>query len=166
MSATVLTQAEKGLAFRALHEGAGAFIIPNPWDAGTARLLAHLGFEALATTSAGHAFSVGRPDNTMNRQETMAHGSAIVSVTDLPVSADLENGFGDAPETVAETIWLAAAAGLGGGSIEDSSGRPGHPVYEHEHAVERVRAAAEAVRALAFPFTLTARAGKLPGRPA
>src|SRR5829696_2799979 len=92
------TQAEKGEAFRALHERADAFIIPNPWDIGTARLLAHLGFEALATTSAGYAFSVGRPDSTIGREETLAHVAAIVSATDLPVSADLENGFGDAPE--------------------------------------------------------------------
>src|SRR5271167_2882624 len=112
-SATV-TQAEKGRAFRALHERGDAFIIPNPWDIGTARLLAHLGFEALATTSAGYAFSVGRPDNTIGRDETIAHAAAIVSATDLPVSADLENGFGDAPESAAETIKLAAEAGLAG----------------------------------------------------
>src|ERR1700731_3048337 len=106
------TQAEKGAAFRALHMRDGAFIIPNPWDAGTARLLAHLGFEALATTSAGFAFSIGKQDNTVDRREMLAHISAIVSATDLPVSADLENGFEDSPETVAETIRLAAAAGL------------------------------------------------------
>src|SRR5580692_349301 len=105
----MLTQAEKGLAFRALHERERAFIIPNPWDAGTARLLAHLGFEALATTSAGYAFSVVQRDNTIDRNEMMAHVAAIASATDLPVSADLENGFGDAPESVAQTIWLAAA---------------------------------------------------------
>jgi 2-methylisocitrate lyase-like PEP mutase family enzyme len=113
------TQAEKGEAFRAMHERADAFIIPNPWDIGTARLLAQLGFEALATTSAGYAFSVGRPDSTVSREETLAHVAAIVSATDLPVSADLENGFGDSPEAAAETITLAAAAGLAGGSIED-----------------------------------------------
>ena len=154
----MLTQTEKGLAFRALHQRGRAFIIPNPWDAGTARLLAQLGFEAVATTSAGYAFSAGRPDNTIERREMMAHISAIVSVTDLPVSADLENGFGDAPETVAETIRLAAAAGVAGGSIEDMSRQPGHPIYDHELAVERIRAAAEVVRALPFAFTLTARA--------
>jgi 2-methylisocitrate lyase-like PEP mutase family enzyme len=154
----MLTQAEKGEAFRALHERDHAFIIPNPWDAGTARLLTRLGFEALATTSAGYAFSVGKRDNTIDRQEMMAHVSAIVSATDLPVSADLENGFGDSPEIVAETIRLAAAAGLAGGSIEDMSRQPGHPIYDHEYAVERVRAAAEVVRALPFAFTLTARA--------
>jgi 2-methylisocitrate lyase-like PEP mutase family enzyme len=153
-----LTQPAKGAAFRALHEREGAFIIPNPWDAGTARLLAHLGFEALATTSAGHAFSIGRPDNTIGREEAMRHVAAIASATDLLVSADLENGFGDDPETVAETITLAARAGAVGGSIEDATGRPDRPLYELEHAVERVRAAADVVRALPFQFTLTARA--------
>jgi 2-methylisocitrate lyase-like PEP mutase family enzyme len=153
-----LTQAEKGRAFRALHERERAFIIPNPWDAGTARLLAHLGFEALATTSAGYAFSVGQRDNTIDRNEMMAHVAAIASATDLPVSADLENGFGDAPESVAQTIRLAAAAGVVGGSIEDMSRQSGRPIYEQECAVERVHAAAEAARAFPFPFTLTARA--------
>ena len=154
----MLTQSEKGIAFRALHARQGAFIIPNPWDAGTARLLAHLGFEALATTSAGYAFSIGQPDNTMDRDQMMAHVSAIAAATDLPVSADLENGFGDDPETVAETIRLAAAAGAVGGSIEDMSRKPGRPIYERAHAVERIRAAAEAVGTLPFAFTLTARA--------
>ena len=162
----MLTQAEKGRAFRALHERDRAFIIPNPFDAGTARLLAHLGFEALATTSAGYAFSVGQRDNTIGRDQMMEHVAAIVSATELPVSADLENGFGDGPETVAETIRLAAAAGLAGGSIEDGTGHPGDPLYEYERAVERVQAAAEAARALSFPFTLTARAENfLVGRP-
>ena len=162
----MLTQAEKGQSFRALHERNGAFIIPNPWDAGTARLLAHLGFEALATTSAGYAFSVGRRDNTINCREMMAHVSTIASATDLAVSADLENGYGDAPEMVAEVIRLAAEAGLIGGSIEDMSRGPGHPIYEREHAVERVRAAAETARHLPFHFTLTARAENyLVGRP-
>jgi len=159
-------QVEKGRAFRALHGREGAFIIPNPWDAGTARLLAHLGFEALATTSAGYAFSAGQPDNTIDRGEMLAHVSAIASATELPVSADLENGYADDPETVAETIRLAAAAGAVGGSIEDMSRQPGRPIYERTHAVERIRAAAEAVRALPFPFTLTARAENyLAGRP-
>ncbi|MGZ5635019.1 MAG: isocitrate lyase/PEP mutase family protein [Burkholderiales bacterium] len=157
-SATVHTQAEKARTFRALHERKGAFIIPNPWDMGTARLLAHLGFEALATTSMGYAFSVGRRDNTIDRDETLANASAIASATDLPVSADLENGFGDTPETAAETIRLAADAGVVGGSIEDATGRSEHPIYEIQHAVERVRAAVAAARALPFPFTLTARA--------
>lgn len=160
------TQAEKGRIFRALHERDGAFIIPNPWDIGTAKLLAHLGFEALATTSMGYAFSVGRRDNSLDRSETLAHASQIVSATDLPVSADLENGFGDAPEIAAETIKLAGATGLVGGSIEDSSGQPDHPIYELKHAADRVRAASAAARALPFPFTLTGRAENyLHGRP-
>jgi 2-methylisocitrate lyase-like PEP mutase family enzyme len=159
-------QAERGRVFRALHERSSAFIIPNPWDVGTARLLAHLGFEALATTSAGYAFSVGQRDNTIDRDRMMAHVSQIVSATDLPVSADLENGFGDDPHTVAETIRRAAAVGLAGGSIEDATARPDDPIYEHELAVERVRAAADVVRSLPFPFTLTARAENyLVGRP-
>jgi 2-methylisocitrate lyase-like PEP mutase family enzyme len=156
------TQAEKGDAFKALHERADAFIIPNPWDIGTARLLAHLGFEALATTSAGYAFSVGRPDSTVSREETLTHVAAIVAATDLPVSADLENGFGDTPEAAAQTIALAAAAGLAGGSIEDlpglSGARTGSGQYEIAHAADRIRAAAEVVRNLPFRFTLTARA--------
>ena len=154
----MLSQTEKGRAFRALHGRGSAFIIPNPWDVGTARLLAQLGFEALATTSAGYAFSVGRRDNTIDGQEMIAHASAIASATDLPVSADLENGFGDAPEIVAETIKLAAEAGLVGGSIEDVSGRVDCTQYELGYAVDRVRAAAEVVRDLPFRFTLTARA--------
>ena len=159
-------QAQKGRAFRELHAREGAFIIPNPWDIGTARLLAHLGFEALATTSTGYAFSVGRRDNTIGREEMMAHVGAIVSATDLPVSADLENGFGDDPETTAETIRMAAAAGLVGGSIEDATARPDDPLYAHALAAERVRAAAEAAHALPFPFTLTGRAENyLVGRP-
>ena len=160
------TQAEKGSAFRALHERGEAFVIPNPWDVGTARLLAHLGFEALATTSAGYAFSVGQRDNSIGRDRMLAHVASISSATGLPVSADLENGFGDAPETAAETIRLAAAAGLVGGSIEDSTGRPDQPLYELGRAVERIRAAAEAARGLPFAFTLTARAENfLVGRP-
>jgi len=159
-------QAEKAAAFRALHERQSAFIIPNPWDVGTARILASLGFEALATTSAGYAFSVGQRDNTIGREQMMEHVRAIVAATDLPVSADLENGFGDDPETVAETIRLAGDAGLAGGSIEDSTARADHPIYDHEPAVERVRAAVEAARALPCPFILTARAENyLCGRP-
>ena len=154
----MMTQAEKGRVFRALHERNGAFIIPNPWDVGTARLLAHSGFEALATTSMGYAFSLGRKDNSLGRKETLAYASAIASATQLPVSADLENGFGDSPQVVAETIKLAATAGVVGGSIEDATGRPDHPIYEIELATERVRAAVAAARALPFPFTLTARA--------
>lgn len=152
------TQQEKGHNFRALHERAGAFVIPNPWDAGTARLLAHLGFEALATTSMGYAFSAGQRDNTVGRDKMLAHIAAIAAATDLPLSADLENGYGDAPETTAETIRLAAAAGAVGGSIEDATGRPDHPLYDKEQAADRIRAAAEASRSLPFPFTLTGRA--------
>ena len=163
---TAKTQAEKAQAFRALHQRAGAFIIPNPWDVGSARLLAHLGFEALATTSMGYAFSLGRRDNTLDREQVLAHARDISSATELPVSADLENGFGDSPAIAAETIKLAAAAGVIGGSIEDATGRADHPIYEIEHAVERVRAAVEAARSLSFPFTLTARAENyLHGRP-
>jgi len=159
-------QAKKASAFRALHERPGAFIIPNPWDAGTARLLARLGFEALATTSAGYAFSVGKQDGAIGREEMLAHVAEIVSATDLPVSADLENGYGDDPVTVAETIRLAAATGLAGGSIEDVAGHASGSVYAREHAAQRIRAAAEAVRALPSPFTLTARAENyLVGRP-
>jgi len=159
-------QAEKGRVFRALHERAEAFIIPNPWDPGTARLLAHMGFEALATTSMGYALSIGRLDNTLTRRESLAYASSVVTATHLPVSADLENGFGDEPEIVADTIQLAAEAGLVGCSIEDSTGRPDCPIYEREEAVERIRAAVEAARALPFPFTLTARAENyLHGRP-
>jgi 2-methylisocitrate lyase-like PEP mutase family enzyme len=160
------TQLEKGQLFRTLHERNEAFIIPNPWDVGTARILAHLGFEALATTSMGYAFSLGRRDNTLNRQETMAYASAIASATNLPVSADLENGFGDAPEVVAETIKLAAASGVVGGSIEDATGRADHPIYPLDEAIERVRAAVVAARTLPFPFIVTARAENyLHGRP-
>src|SRR6187401_2748536 len=114
MGDSMKDQGQKAAAFRALHERDGAFIIPNPWDIGTARLLAHLGFEALATTSAGYAFSVGQRDNTISREEMLAHAAEIVTATDLPVSADLENGFGDSPEIVAETIRMAAATGLAG----------------------------------------------------
>jgi 2-methylisocitrate lyase-like PEP mutase family enzyme len=142
------------------------FIIPNPWDVGSARLLAHLGFEALATTSMGYAFSRGRLDNTLDREQTLAYASQIVSATPLPVSADLENGFGDSPDVVAETVRVAANAGLVGGSIEDATGHADDPIYELGHAVDRVRAAAEAAHSLPFPFTLTARAENyLHGRP-
>src|ERR1700730_16505453 len=151
------TQAEKATAFRALHEREGAFIIPNPYDVGTARLLAHLGFEALATTSAGCAFSLGQRDYTLSLEQVLAHAAEIVAATDLPVSADLEGGFGDDPDTVSETFRFAAATGLAGGSIEGSTGRQDSPIYERELAVERVRAVAEVVHALPFPFMLTAR---------
>jgi 2-methylisocitrate lyase-like PEP mutase family enzyme len=160
----MVTQTEKGRIFETLHKQDHAFIIPNPWDVGTARLLAHLGFEALATTSAGYAFSAGQRDNTINREQMMKHVAEIAAATDLPVSADLENGFGDDPGTVAETIRLAARAGLAGCSIEDMASN--HSIYELENAAERVRAAADVVRTLPFPFTLTARAENyLVGRP-
>ncbi|MGH6829228.1 MAG: isocitrate lyase/PEP mutase family protein [Rhizomicrobium sp.] len=156
----------KAGAFYALHQRPGAFIIPNPWDRGTARLLAHLGFEALATTSMGHAFSRGQRDGSLSREETFANAADIVGATALPVSADLENGFGDAPEEAAKTIGLSAATGIVGGSIEDASGRPDAPIYDLSLAVERVRAAVEAARSLPYKFTLTARAENyLHGRP-
>jgi 2-methylisocitrate lyase-like PEP mutase family enzyme len=162
----MLTQVEKGKAFRALHDRDDAFIIPNPWDIGTARILAHLGFEALATTSAGYAFSVGQRDNTIEREEMVAHVSAIAGATNLPVSADLGNGFGDAPDIVAETMRLASVAGVVGGSVEDNTGRSDHPIYELTLAVERVCAAAQVMRTLPFVFTLTARCENyLVGRP-
>lgn len=157
------THAERAAAFRALHQRAEAFIIPNPWDAGTARLLADAGFEALATTSAGHAFSLGRPDGAVTRDEALAHAAAIVAATLLPVSADLENGFGDTPDAAADTIRLARGVGLAGGSIEDARG--GEP-YDIGRAAERVRAAAEQAHAGPVPFTLTARAENfIIGRP-
>lgn len=150
-------------AFKALHEREGAFVIPNPWDAGSARLLASLGFEALATTSAGLAFSLGRPDAeaALSLDETLANAQGIVDATALPVAADLENGFSDLPEGCAETIMRAAEAGLVGGSIEDASGRPDAPIYDFARAVERVKAAVEAARSLPFHFTLCARAENL-----
>ena len=154
---TPATQADKAQAFRALHAD-GGFIIPNPWDVGTARLLAQLGFKALATTSAGLAFSLGLPDNAISREQVLDHLRSLTAATDLPVSADLENGFGDAPEEVARTIQLAAEAGIVGGSIEDATGRAGDPIYSRDFAVERIRAAVEAARAQPFAFTLTARA--------
>jgi 2-methylisocitrate lyase-like PEP mutase family enzyme len=154
------SQSEKALAFQALHRAPGVFIIPNPWDAGSAFLLQNLGFRALATTSAGLAFSLAKPDgaNAVSRDETLANCRVIVEATELPVAADLENGFGNDPEECAETIRQAAAVGLVGGSIEDSTGRADNPIFALEHAAERVRAAAETAHGLAFPFTLTARA--------
>ncbi|BBT38780.1 Carboxyvinyl-carboxyphosphonate phosphorylmutase [Pseudomonas putida] len=150
-------------AFKAMHEREGAFVIPNPWDAGSARLLASLGFEALATTSAGLAFSLGRPDaeGALSLEETLSNARSIVDATPLPVAADLENGFGDLPQDCAETIRRAAQVGLVGGSIEDASGRCDDPIYDFGLSVERVRAAVQAARALPFPFTLCARAENL-----
>ena len=151
---------DRARAFRALHDSGQTFVIPNPWDAGSAKMLAALGFPALATTSAGFAFSIGRPDaaNAITRDETLQNARAIVEATSLPVSADLENGFGDEPEACAETILRAAEAGLVGGSIEDATGRPGDPIYPLPLTLRRIEAAVRAARSLPFPFTLTARA--------
>jgi len=153
-------QYRKGVAFRHLHNGADLFVMPNPWDAGSARLLSSLGFVALATTSAGLAQSLGRADgcNQVSRAETLENARSIVESTALPVSADLESCFAGTAAEVAETVRLAAAVGLVGGSIEDTTGDPAEPVRPLDDAVERVAAAAGAARALSFPFTLTARA--------
>jgi 2-methylisocitrate lyase-like PEP mutase family enzyme len=160
------SQADKANAFRALHQAPGFFVIANAWDAGSARILAGLGFQALATSSGASAGVLGRRDGMVSRDEALAHCAAIAGATDLPVSADLEKGFGDAPEDAAETIRLAAGTGLVGGSIEDFTGNPQTPLYDFEHARERVAAAAEAAHGLPFAFTLTARAeGCLRGRP-
>lgn len=155
------TQMEKAMAFRALHERPGAFIIPNPWDAGTAKLLAALGFEALATTSLGLANMLGRPDSVVTRHEVIENCRTIAAATELPVNADLENCFAHAPEAAADTIRLAAEAGAVGGSIEDFTGDRANPIYQFELAVARVRAAVEVAHALPVPFLLTARAENL-----
>ncbi len=152
-----MTQNEKAIRFRNLHQGPRAFVIANPWDAGSARLLAGLGFEALATSSGASAGILGKRDGKVTRDEALAQSRAIVEATDLPVSADLEKGFGDAPSAAAETIRLAAEAGLVGGSIEDATGDKDKPLYDINHAVERIAAAVQAARALSFPFALTAR---------
>src|SRR5213592_5326615 len=149
------SQSDKATRFRALHQGPGTFVIPNPWDAGSARLLAGLGFQALATSSAASAASIGIRDGRLTRDEALAHSRLIVDATDLPVSADLEKGFGDRPEVVAETIRLAAEVGLVGCTIEDATGNPDRPLYDVGLAVERIAAAALAARALQFPFILT-----------
>src|SRR5271165_2989392 len=165
MSQTVTTAA-KVAAFRALHARPGAFVIPNPWDVGSARILAALGFEALASTSAGAAFAQGRRDGALGRDGILANAAAIVAATDLPVNADLENCFADAPDEAAKTITLAAAAGLAGGSIEDATGNPDEPIYGHDQAVARVAAAVAAARAAPAGFVLTARAENfLHGKP-
>jgi 2-methylisocitrate lyase-like PEP mutase family enzyme len=156
-----LTQNEKAVQFRALHDGPGAFVIPNPWDVGSARILAGLGFKALATSSAASAGALGRKDGDLTRDEALAHARMIVEATDLPVSADLEKGFGDAPGVVAKTIQLAAEVGLVGCTIEDATRNHDRPLYDFGLAVERVAAAAQAARGLPFPFTLTARAHNL-----
>ena len=162
------TQLEKAQAFYALHQRPGVFVLPNPWDAGSAKLLAHVGFEALATTSLGFASTFGKVDGTgaVSRADTLANCRDIAAATDLPVNADLENCFADDPKTAAETIRLAAETGVVGGSIEDATGDAGKPIYDFDFAVERVRAAVAVARALPFPFTLTARAENfLHGRP-
>lgn len=161
-----LTQLDKAAQFRALHEASDAFVIANVWDGGSARMMAALGFAALATSSGASAGLLGRRDGRITRDEALAQARVICEAADLPVSADLEKGFGDAPEIVAETIGLAAEAGLVGCSIEDASGDPDAPIFELGQARERIAAAAEAARALPFPFTLTGRTENfLRGRP-
>lgn len=158
------SQNEKGARFRALHAAPGAFVIPNPWDAGSARFLAGLGFSALATSSAASAGTLGRRDYGITREAALIMARAIVEATDLPVSADLEDGFGAAPDTVMETIRLASVAGLAGCSIEDAAGDAAP--YDLEHSIERIAAAVQAARAVNVPFTLTARAENyVRGRP-
>src|SRR6185503_14685054 len=152
-----VSQSDKAVRFRALHEAPGSFVIPNPWDAGSARILTALGFQALATSSGAQAGTLGRRDGKVTREEALAHCRGIVDATDLPVAADLEKGFGDAPSVAAETIRLAASVGLVGGSIEDATGDKQKPLFDHGQATERVAAAVEAARAAGFPFTLTAR---------
>lgn len=162
------SQVEKALIFKAMHEREGIFVIPNPWDAGSAKILAGLGFGALASTSAGLAFSLGKPDglSAVSREETLANAKAIVEATQLPVSADLENGFGADPDSCAHTILLAAQTGLVGGSIEDTTGYPDDPILGFEISMERIKTAVAAARSLPFHFMLTARAENLIyGRP-
>ena len=164
----MVTQVEKAQAFRALHERSKIFVMPNPWDAGTAKLFASLGFEALATTSLGFASTLGRVDGTLSvtREELIANCRAIATATDLPVNADLENGYADDPDEAATIIRMAAEAGVVGGSIEDATGHPAQPIYDFDLAVKRVAAAARVAQAHPFPFTLTARAENyLHGRP-
>ncbi|MBM3368378.1 MAG: isocitrate lyase/phosphoenolpyruvate mutase family protein [Betaproteobacteria bacterium] len=151
------TQSEKGSRFVALHQGPKAFVIANPWDAGSAKILQGLGFQALATSSGACAAVLGRRDGQVTREGALEHARAICNAVDLPVSADLEEGFGDAPEAAATTIRLAGGVGLVGGSIEDATGDKGKPLFDFNHAVERVAAAAQAARALPFPFLLSAR---------
>jgi 2-methylisocitrate lyase-like PEP mutase family enzyme len=155
------SQTDRAERFRALHEAPSTFLIPNPWDVPSARLLAGLGFPALATSSAAAANTIGRKDGETTRDEALAHARVIVNATDVPVSADLEKGFGEKPEVVAETILLAAEAGLVGCTIEDSTRNPDHPVLDFQLAVERIDAGTRAARSLSFPFMLTARAHNL-----
>lgn len=168
LQAEKLALAERAERFKQLHERPGLFMIPNPWDAGSAKMLAALGFEALATTSAGLAWVLGKPDGegAVTREESMRNAREIVGATGLPVAADLENGYGEAPEECAATILQAAEAGLVGGSIEDTTGNPDDPILPFGLAVDRVKAAAKAARSLPFPFMLAARAENLIyGRP-
>ena len=165
MSALV-SQAEKAARFQALHGRPGAFVVPNPWDAGSARILASLGFEALATTSGGLAVTLGLRDGAVTREQALAHVVQVAAATNLPVTADLENGYGDAPESVAETLRLSAEAGVVGGSIEDAAGDGARRIYDLSHAIERIQAAVAVARSLPIPFVLTARAENfLRGRP-
>ena len=162
----MIPQPEKGILFQKLHESAGAFVIPNPWDAASARILAGLGFKALATSSWASAATRGRRDGELTRIDSLAQAGAIAEAVDLPVAADLGNGFGREPAAAAETILAAAGAGLVGGSIEDATGDPGKPLFDLNLAVERIAASVEAARALSFRFTLTARTeGFVRGRP-
>jgi 2-methylisocitrate lyase-like PEP mutase family enzyme len=153
----------KAEEFRALHQREGIFVVPNCWDAGSAKILESLGFKSLATTRAGLAFSLGKPDGhaAITREQTLQNSQSIINATSLPLTADMENGYGDEPSSCAETIKLAFAAGLSGGSIEDATGNPGKPIYPFELAVERVKAAVQAAKELPYPFTLTARAENL-----
>jgi len=156
-----MTQKEKGERFLALHQEPGVFVIPNPWDVGSAKILDGLGFKALATSSAASAMTLGQKDGTLSREQAIAHARAIANATNLPVSADLENGFGDAPETVAETVRLAAEAGLVGCTVEDSTGNADKPIYDLKFSTQRIAAGAQMARRLGFPFMLTARAHNL-----
>ena len=161
---TLVSQAEKAARFQALHRRPGAFVVPNPWDAGSARILASLGFEALATTSGGLAVTLGLRDGAVTREQALAHVVQVAAATNLPVTADLENGYGDAPESVAETLRLSAEAGVVGGSIEDADAA--RQIYDLSHAIERIQAAVAVARSLPIPFVLTARAENfLRGRP-
>jgi 2-methylisocitrate lyase-like PEP mutase family enzyme len=161
-----MDKGDKGNIFRALHQAPSAFVIPNPWDIGTAKLFTSLGFKALATTSAGFAFSRGLPDGAVGFEAMIHHCREMVAATDLPVSADLERGKGDSPESAEETIFAASAAGLAGCSVEDHTGDPDSPIYEFSLAVERVAAAADAARSLKSDFVFTARCENyLWGRP-
>jgi 2-methylisocitrate lyase-like PEP mutase family enzyme len=163
MEASIKSRAE---SFRNFHQQAGLFVIPNPWDAGSARILETLGFKALATTSGGLAFMLGRPDGAVTREESLENVRTIMQATSLPVSADFENGYGDAPEDCANTITQAATLGISGGSIEDATGNPADPIYPFELSVERVKAAVKAAQNAPQPFTLTARAENfIKGRP-